>query len=566
MSLASTAGTCLDFTTLTDPSGYFTMTEELAPGDYQWRIKGAQTQASSGNVTLAAGLNAIEMGTLRMGDANGDNCTTAIDFAVLKVTFGKAAGHQGYDDRADFNGDGLVNVSDLGLLIPAYGSCGAGPICTPTPTPTPPPDPADTAPPISLDVPTDLGASTSFLYSGDNPVQVGVVSGTIEMTRAAVLRGHVYTRQMAPAPGVVVEVMDHPELGHTMSRDDGAYDLAVNGGGPLVLRYTKDGYLPMERKVVAPWQDFQDVDDVALVPLDPHVTIISSFSADPMQVARSSVISDSDGARRDTLMFAAGTSAIITLPTGISQTLTTYHVRSTEYTVGNSGPDAMPGELPPTSGYTQASEFSVDEAVAVGAKEVGFSQPVVSYLENFLDFPVGITVPVGYYDKTESQWIASDGGLVVMVLTATGGLANLDIDGQGNPATPAELATLGVSDVERAKLALLYQPGQSLWRIMVHHFSPWDRNWSFGPPDLAEAPTGTPAPEPDEDKLDCQSGSIIVSVHSLRGSTPGAPKAPGTSPTPARWRFQTQQSTWRPALCGQATPITTMWSAHSTSI
>ena len=169
----------------------------------------------------------------------------------------------------------------------------------------------------------------------------------------------------------------------------------------------------------------------------------------------------------------------------------------------------MPGELPPTSGYTQASEFSVDEAVAVGAKEVRFSRPVVSYIENFLEFPVGITVPVGYYDKTEAMWIASDNGLVVTVLTATGGLANLDIHGVGTPATPAELAALGVTDAERTKLAILYQPGQELWRILVNHFSTWDRNWGFGPPDGAESPTGTPAPEPDEDKMDCQAGSII---------------------------------------------------------
>ena len=507
--LASDGSTCLDFTTITDPSGYFTVTQELAPGNYQWRIKGGQTQANSGTVTLVPGSNSVEMGTLRMGDANGDNCTNVTDFSVLRAAFGRALGQPGYDDRADFNGDSLANISDLSLLRASYGSCGAPSICAPTPTPTPPPDPALVAPPVQLDVPTDLGSSTSFLYTGANPVQVGVVSGTIEITRVAVLRGHVYNRGMAPLPGVLVEVADHPELGHTLSRDDGAYDLVVNGGGPLVLNYTKSGYLPAERKVVTPWKDFQSVDGVVLIPLDPHVTTISALTSDPMQVARGSVISDTDGVRQDTLMFPAGTTAIITLPNGISQTLMTYHVRSTEYTIGGSGPQAMPGELPPTSGYTQASEFSVDEAIAVGAKGVGFSHPVISYIENFLQFQVGITVPVGYYDKTGARWIASDSGLVIGVLTPTGGLANLDIHGHGAPATPSELAALGVTDAERAEVALLYQPGQTLWRIMTSHFTPIDRNWGFGPPDGAASPTGTPEPEPDEDKLDCQGGSII---------------------------------------------------------
>ena len=47
----------------------------------------------------------------------------------------------------------------------------------------------------------------------------------------------------------------------------------------------------------------------------------------------------------------------------------------------------MPGELPPTSGYTYAVELSVDEAVEAGATEVRFDEPVITYVENFLDFP-----------------------------------------------------------------------------------------------------------------------------------------------------------------------------------
>jgi hypothetical protein len=238
--LASAGSVCLQFTTLTDPSGYFTLTEQLAEGDYQWRIKGAQTQANSGSATLSQGLNTVEMGTLHLGDASNDNCTNAVDFSLLKNSFGKTLGQPGFDDRADFNADGVVGASDFGILLGVYGQCGAAPICSPPPAPSPPPDPASVAPDIPLDVPTDLGSSTSFLYSGPDPIQVGVVSGTIEMTRAAVLRGRIYNRQMVPLSGVSVQVMDHPELGHTLSRTDGAYDLAVNGGGPLVIEFSKE--------------------------------------------------------------------------------------------------------------------------------------------------------------------------------------------------------------------------------------------------------------------------------------------------------------------------------------
>ena len=41
----------------------------------------------------------------------------------------------------------------------------------------------------------------------------------------------------------------------------------------------------------------------------------------------------------------------------------------------------------------------VDEALAAGATDVRFSQPLFHYVENFLNFPVGMVVPTGYYDR-----------------------------------------------------------------------------------------------------------------------------------------------------------------------
>jgi hypothetical protein len=68
------------------------------------------------------------------------------------------------------------------------------------------------------------------------------------------------------------------------------------------------------------------------------------------------------------------------LPNGMTQTLTSMNIRVTEYTVGAAGPSAMPGTLPPNSGYTYAFEYSVDQAEAAGAVEVKFSTPL------YLDF------------------------------------------------------------------------------------------------------------------------------------------------------------------------------------
>ncbi len=70
------------------------------------------------------------------------------------------------------------------------------------------------------------------------------------------IRGKVLDKQNNPLPGVTITILNHQELGQTMSREDGRFDLAVNGGGLLNVDYRKDGYLSAQRQVNAPWQDY----------------------------------------------------------------------------------------------------------------------------------------------------------------------------------------------------------------------------------------------------------------------------------------------------------------------
>jgi RHS repeat-associated protein len=368
-----------------------------------------------------------------------------------------------------------------------------------------PPDPGTVAPPLDPTVPSDLARGTEFLYMGPDPIQTGVAPGTIEARRAAVVRGTVLTREGAPLPGVRITVLGHPELGQTLSRGDGLFDLAVNGGGLLTVDYQKAGFLPAQRQVQAPWRDYAWLSDVVLIPVDPRVTPIDLPSAAPIQVARGSVMTDDDGTRQATLLFPRDTVATMVFPDGSTQPITRLSVRATEYTVGPNGPRAMPAELPPASAYTYAVEFSVDEAKAAGAIDVRFSSPLPFYVENFLGFPVGLKVPLGAYDRARGTWVASDSGRVIKVVSATGGLADVDTDGDG-----AADGGLGLTDAERQQLASLYAPGQSVWRMLIPHFDqPWDANWGFGPPEDAEVPAEDP--EPDEPQV-CRAevaGSII---------------------------------------------------------
>ncbi|HZH77790.1 MAG TPA: CARDB domain-containing protein, partial [Archangium sp.] len=125
-----------------------------------------------------------------------------------------------------------------------------------------PPNPEEVAPPLPTTSIAPFMDSVSFLYSGDKPIQVGVAPGTLEARRLAVLRGKVLSRQGSPLAGVRVSLLHHPEYGHTRTREDGLFDLAVNGGGLLTVQYEAEGLLPSQRQVQAPWGDFAWLPDV----------------------------------------------------------------------------------------------------------------------------------------------------------------------------------------------------------------------------------------------------------------------------------------------------------------
>ncbi|MGH6691780.1 MAG: hypothetical protein ACREF4_14000, partial [Gammaproteobacteria bacterium] len=149
------------------------------------------------------------------------------------------------------------------------------------------------------------------------------------------------------------------------------------------------------------------------------------------------------------------------------------------------------------------------EALAAGAREVRFNQPVITYTTNFVGFPAGEVVPSGYFDRALNAWVASDNGRVIQVVGETGGRSDLDVDGSGAPSTQAALDELGITDAERESLASLYEPGDSLWRVPVMHFSAYDYNWPIHPDDGAGPPNLRGGRSRNEAEPDCEAGSII---------------------------------------------------------
>jgi RHS repeat-associated protein len=437
----------------------FSVTLDTTPPAAVDTAKVTVSAPQGGQVTVAGATGAVEgSASVRITNTRTTDSITVVADAGggFSATLGATAG-----DTLT-----LVAIDAAGNVSPASAvTVGAGGV---------PPDPASVAPPLDPTVATDLYDETEFLYSGANPIQTGVAPGTIEPRRVAVLRGKVKDRAGAPIPGVAIAIHDHPELGQTLTRADGMFDLAVNGGGVVVVEYRKDGLLPAQRRIGTSWQQWGWLPDVVLIPLDDHVTAID-LTQPTMQVARGSLVTDGDGTRQATVLFPAGTTAELVMPDGSTRPASTLHVRATEYTVGDSGPDAMPADLPPNVAYTYCVKLTADEENAAGAEEVRFNQPLSYYLDNFLSFPVGASVPLGYFDPVKAAWVPMDSGTVIGIVSITDGKADLDVTGDGVPDGGATLATLGISDAERTFLASIYRAGVSLWRVRTSHFSGEER-------------------------------------------------------------------------------------------
>jgi RHS repeat-associated protein len=355
-----------------------------------------------------------------------------------------------------------------------------------------------TAPPLDNTEIARPGEQNSFLYTGTGAVQHDVGENAIDINRAMTVRGLVKARDGSGLGGVTVSVLGKAELGHTHTNATGptetigTFDMAVNSGGVLTLVFELENYITAQRTIATEWEDeWVVLDDVALVLYDANETVVDA-NASAFQSASGSEITDSSGTRTATLFFPPETTATLHFasnPSGDYE-VTALTVQLTEFTVGSDGEKAMPGELPPLSGYTYALELSAQEAVAAGATSVIFSNPVLVYVDNFLGFPVGTTVPAGFYERDQAAWKPSDNGRVVKILSYFGGAAVLDVTGGGQPATQGELDALNITPEELEALADKYSltAASELWRTPVDHFTPWDCNWPYAWPDGAQAP------------------------------------------------------------------------------
>ena len=411
-------------------------------------------------------------------------------------------------------------------------SCSPSTGVTHTYTCTPPNVPADAG--SDPTVSQDFAKNVEFFYTGGGAQQTGVDAGAMDAKRATVIRGAVYQPTTSdagvdagadrdPLLGVTVSILNHPEFGSTLTRNDGHFELVANGGDPLTVQFSLAGYLVAQRSAETRWHDWTIVDDVVLI----HEAALSAAvpaDAGAWSYVKGPPVTDSDGTRTPTLIIPSGTTVIgWTPPSG------QFQFRMTEYTVGSTGPAAMPGSLPPQSAYTYAVEMKIEGAPT----PTTFNQKVILYVDNFNGTLMGTTsagraVPSGYYDRSAGVWKAEESGQIVKILSINNGKADLSLDG-----TNAELSQYGITDPEREQVAAAYDSypfhgaGMTFWRVRLAHFTTYDLNWGSLPVN-AEFPPKNLKPESSAAKPNpcINSGSIIECENGVLGESIGLTGTP----------------------------------------
>lgn len=339
--------------------------------------------------------------------------------------------------------------------------------------------------------PVDPQPEGSFGEKYQDLILTDVRIQSYDPKRFSLITGLVQNLDGSPINDVSVNILGHSEYGTAKTNAEGRFSIPVEGGGALTVTYQKEGLLTAHRNVYVPWNDIAITETIVMVPQDTKSTTLT-FDGNPNTVVthQSTTVTDDRGSRSSTLVLS-GDNRVYSIDAwgNVIQELTTITTRATEFTSEQS----MPAKLPPNSAYTYCAEFGVD-----GVHRARFDKPVMAWVNNFLGFNVGESVPAGYYDRDKGVWVPSDNGLVVRLLdTNSDGIVDaLDADGDNQPDDLNDDGTFsdevsGLSDPHR------YPPGSTFWRITVTHFTPWDYNWPYGFPAGATAPNPQGIPVAD---------------------------------------------------------------------
>jgi RHS repeat-associated protein len=319
---------------------------------------------------------------------------------------------------------------------------------------------------------------------------------------------------VAPA-NIDIVILDHPQYGTAHPDANGDYTLPVEGGRDYTICIMGADIIRADRQIAVGYEEFAPVDTIELMQKDTSTQVsFDPLATDPVIHTSTEINGSAEGLgnRKVTVVMAPDTRVFQTDGNGndlMEIRDQAVNVSVTEYPT----PESMPASLPPTSAFTWCGEFKVE-----GLDHVRFNKPVVFYIENFLSFPIGHNMPIGYYNRETGLWEAQENGIVGVLVDGEapfdGVVDGLDTDndgvGDGYDITGAE--SLGI--------------GTQVWRGETSHFTPIDCNDPVRLEKCAEGPNAQnnnnePSSESKDPCADLL--SQIYAIHALGNTSAAAP-------------------------------------------
>ncbi len=351
--------------------------------------------------------------------------------------------------------------------------------------------------------PGDKGAPTDesddpSLYT-PAPVSLAAIPGKsfLQRRRAAVLLGRVLTPDGQGMAKAIVRAPGQSSAGQALTDDGGGFELAVNGGGPLVVTYEKTGFLPARRSVAVPWQDYVWLPDVVLVPAPAPVGVLElpwregDGGAAPAAPALGHGLETMPqrGTRKATFIAPAGFTAGAAFGGGVGPLKGNLSLSVREYAGGPNPTAALPAPPPPGTSCAYAVEVAADLTHQPGARGVVFTPSLIHYVDNSLQLPVGTALPTWRYDAEQSAWLPGAVGGVVRAADLAKGLDE-KAEGTEGDKTEEPAAGDGPGRAERKTVGKLFANDQTLWRLPLTATGTWAVFFPLRPPEGAVAPPG----------------------------------------------------------------------------
>ncbi|CAG9856806.1 unnamed protein product [Phyllotreta striolata] len=162
---------------------------------------------------------------------------------------------QSCNDGRDNDKDGLVDCEDPECCMNA--ACKNSQLCVSSPKP------------IDILLRKQPPAITASFFErmkfliDEGSLQNYARQESFNESRSAVVRGRVQTPMGTGLMGVRVSTSS-PLEGFTLTRDDGWFDLLVNGGGAVTLQFGRSPFSPQSRIVYVPWNEVVIIENVIM--------------------------------------------------------------------------------------------------------------------------------------------------------------------------------------------------------------------------------------------------------------------------------------------------------------